>query len=116
MVFNSDAKLQGTYHFYCFVYSGEEFSLFRGFFVIFAGNEREMTHTDFDGIIFADTLQEFNALRYAGRVIHILCSGGNMGFTFQDTRYNIAAGDYVILPNATLVSEFFGLRRLFKVS
>ena len=29
-----------------------------------------------------------------------------MGFTFQDTRYNIAAGDYVILPNATLVSEF----------
>ncbi|WP_237039314.1 hypothetical protein [Phocaeicola faecalis] len=65
-----------------------------------------MRHTDFDGIIFADTLQEFNALRYAGRVIHILCSEGNMGFTFQDTRYNIAAGDYVILPNATLVSEF----------
>lgn len=65
-----------------------------------------MEHTDFDGIIFTDTLQEFNALRYTGRVIHILCSGGNMGFTFQDTRYNIAAGDYVILPNATLVSEF----------
>ena len=65
-----------------------------------------MRYTDFEGIIFADTLQEFNALRYTGRVIHILCSGGNMGFTFQDTRYNIAAGDYVILPNATLVSEF----------
>ena len=68
--------------------------------------KEKMEHTDFDGIIFADTLQEFNALRYAGRVIHILCSGGNMGFTFQDTRYNIAAGDYVILPNAILVSEF----------
>ena len=65
-----------------------------------------MEHTDFDGIIFTDALQEFNALRYTGRVIHILCSRGNMGFTFQDTRYNIAAGDYVILPNATLVSEF----------
>ena len=65
-----------------------------------------MKHTDFDGIIFADTLQEFNALRYTGRVIHILCSGGNMGFTFQDTRYNIGTGDYVILPNATLVSNF----------
>mgnify|MGYP002233635173 FL=1 len=88
-----------------FHYSGKNFH-YSWFFVIFAGNEREMTHTDFDGIIFADTLQEFNALRYAGRVIHILCSGGNMGFTFQDTRYNIAAGDYVILPNATLVSEF----------
>lgn len=44
-----------------------------------------MEHTDFDGIIFADTLQDFNALRHTGRVIHILCSGGNMGFTFQDT-------------------------------
>lgn len=42
-----------------------------------------MEHTDFDGIIFADTLQDFNALRHTGRVIHILCSGGNMGFTFQ---------------------------------
>ena len=65
-----------------------------------------MEHTDFDGIIFADTLQDFNALRHTGRVIHILCSGGNMGFTFQDTRYHIAAGDYVILPNATLGSDF----------
>ena len=52
-----------------------------------------MEHTDFDGIIFADTLQDFNALRHTGRVIHILCSGGNMGFTFQDTRYHIAAGE-----------------------
>ena len=72
-----------------FHYSGKNFH-YSWFFVIFAGNEREMTHTDFDGIIFADTLQEFNALRYAGRVIHILCSGGNMGFTFQDTRYNLS--------------------------
>ncbi|WP_291586505.1 AraC family transcriptional regulator [Bacteroides sp.] len=65
-----------------------------------------MEHTDFDGIIFVDTLQDFNTLQYTGRVIHILCSRGNMSFTFQDTRYNIATGDYVILPNATLVSDF----------
>ena len=86
-------------------YSGRNFH-YSWFFVIFAGNERKMEHTDFDGIIFADTLQKFNALRHAGRVIHILCSGGNMGFTFQDTRYNIGTGDYVILPNATIVSHF----------
>ncbi|MBT9910628.1 AraC family transcriptional regulator, partial [Phocaeicola dorei] len=43
-----------------FHYSGKNFH-YSWFFVIFAGNEREMTHTDFDGIIFADTLQEFNA-------------------------------------------------------
>lgn len=76
------------------------------FFAIFARKGRKMKHTDFDGIIFTDTLQEFNALRYTGRVIHILCSGGNMGFTFQDTRYNIKDGDYVILPNTTFLSEF----------
>lgn len=33
-----------------FHYSGKNFH-YSWFFVIFAGNEREMTHTDFDGII-----------------------------------------------------------------
>ena len=65
-----------------------------------------MGYTEFNGIIFADTWQEFNTLQYTGRVIHILCKRGNMGFTFQDTRYNISAGDYAILPNATLASSF----------
>ncbi len=66
-----------------------------------------MGSSEFDGIIFANTWQEFNALRYAGRIIHILCSKGNMGFMFQDTRYNVTAGDYAILPNAELGSDFF---------
>ena len=65
-----------------------------------------MSDTKFDGIIFADTWQDFNTLRYVGRIIHILCIKGNMGFTFQDTHYNISVGDYVILPNATLASDF----------
>ena len=65
-----------------------------------------MGNTKFDGIIFADTWQEFDTLRYAGRVIHILCRKGNMGFTFQDTHYNISSGDYVILPNAAFASGF----------
>ena len=65
-----------------------------------------MGDTNFDGIVFADTWQEISTLHYAGRVIHILCRKGNMGFTFQDTHYNISSGDYVILPNATLASDF----------
>lgn len=60
----------------------------------------------FDGIVFTDTLREYSAVQYAGQVIHILCRRGNISFTLQDTRYNIAVGDYVILPNAALVSEF----------
>lgn len=65
-----------------------------------------MGDTKFDGIVFVDTWQEFNTPQYAGRVIHILCRKGNMGFTFQDTHYNISSGDYTILPNATLASDF----------
>ena len=65
-----------------------------------------MGDSGFDGIVFADTWQEMRDLQYAGRVIHILCLKGNMGFTFQDTHYNISSGDYVILPNAALVSDF----------
>ena len=65
-----------------------------------------MGNTKFDGITFADTWQEFDTLRYSGRVIHILCRKGNMGFAFQDTHYNISSSDYVILPNAALASGF----------
>ena len=65
-----------------------------------------MGDTEFDGIVFVDTLKNFNALQYAGRVIHILCRKGSMGFVFQDIRYNISVGDYVILPNAVLASGF----------
>lgn len=46
-----------------------------------------MEQTDFDGTVFADTLQDFNTLRYAGQVIHILCLDGNMGFTFHCARH-----------------------------
>lgn len=65
-----------------------------------------MEQTGFDGIAFADTLQDFNTLHYVGQIVHILCCDGSMGFTFQDTRYNISVNDYVILPNAELGSGF----------
>ena len=65
-----------------------------------------MNERKFDGIVFADSWQELNTPDYTGRIIHILCRKGNMGFTFQDTRYNISSGDYVILPNAALASDF----------
>ena len=37
-----------------------------------------MEQTDFDGIVFADTLQDFNILRYALHIVHTLCCGVNM--------------------------------------
>ena len=42
-----------------------------------------MEQTGFDGIAFADTLQDFNTLHYAGQIVHILCCDGSMGFTLQ---------------------------------
>lgn len=61
---------------------------------------------EFDGILFIDTLREYPVMQCAGRVIHILCRQGSMSFTLHDTRYNVGAGDYVILPNGVLVSGF----------
>ena len=80
--------------------------VFRYFCVETDSDYQIMDTTKFDGIVFVDTWQEFNALQYAGRVIHILCRKGNMGFSFQDTHHNISSGDYVILPNAALSSDF----------
>lgn len=65
-----------------------------------------MRQTDFNGIVFADTLQDFKAMQYAGHTVHILCYSGCMGFNFRDTRYNIAAHDYVIMPDGGLGSDF----------
>ena len=82
------------------------FSLFVVFRYICQQIASVMSDTRFDGIVFADSWQELNTSLYAGRIIHILCEEGNMGFTFQETHYNISARDYVILPNATLASDF----------
>ena len=82
------------------------FSLFVVFRYICQQIASVMSDTRFDGIVFADSWQELNTSLYAGRIIHILCEEGNMGFTFQETHYNISARDYVILPNAILASDF----------
>lgn len=84
----------------------EKFSLFVVFGYFWDKRKTVMERRTSTELFFADTLQDFNNLRYAGHIVHILCCGGNMGFTFQDTRYNIAVGDYVILPNGDSVLSF----------
>ena len=86
--------------------SGVKFSLFVVFDCFHGQRSEEMEHKEFDGIVFADTLQDFSTLQYKGRIIHVLCNRGHMDFTFQDTRYTITAGDYAIHPNAELVIGF----------
>lgn len=65
-----------------------------------------MEQTEFNSIIFTDTLADYDSMKYADCVLHILCRQGNMSFALHDTCYNIAAGDYVIIPNLMLVSGF----------
>lgn len=61
---------------------------------------------EFNSIIFTDTLADYDSMKYANFVLHILCRRGNISFALHDTRYNIAAGDYVILPDLMLISGF----------
>lgn len=58
------------------------------------------------GIVFADRVTGFGLADTPGRVLHILCLGGGMNFMLHDVKYNIAAGDYVILPDAALATAF----------
>ena len=58
------------------------------------------------GIVFADRVTGFGLADTPGRVLHILCLRGGMSFMLHDVRYNIAARDYVILPDAALATAF----------
>lgn len=59
-------------------------------------------------ILFLNTFDDIMRWHHAGRVLHILCTAGSMSFACQNVRYNIAASDYVILPNAMLATDFSG--------
>lgn len=65
-----------------------------------------MDNLEYTDIRFCDSLADCDLSLMAGHVLHILCVGGSMGFVFQEVRYNVAPGDYVILPNASLASRF----------
>ena len=67
-----------------------------------------MEKKDWDGIRFHDSLAECGAPAMAGRVLHVLCEAGSLSFLFREVRYNVVAGDYVILPEASLASAFSG--------
>ena len=59
-----------------------------------------------DKILFFKSISDYSFAQYADSVLHILCTGGNMSFSFQDVRYNVVPGDYVILTNPALASDF----------
>ena len=57
-------------------------------------------------ILFFNSVSDYQFTKHSDYVLHILCTKGNMSFTFQDVRYNIVPKDYVILPNPSLASDF----------
>ena len=63
-----------------------------------------MEENSYDGILFADSIGDYDFVRHAGRILHILCTEGSMSFVFYDVRYNIVQGDYIILPQVSFVS------------
>ena len=57
-------------------------------------------------LYFIDSIDNYGITEGADHVIHILCTAGCMSFSFQETHYNIAVGDYVILTDLSLASDF----------
>lgn len=68
--------------------------------------ELGMDHTAKDKVFFIDSVDDCNVASLLEDVVHILCTEGCMSFTFRETRYNIAVGDYVILTHMSFASGF----------
>lgn len=58
-----------------------------------------------DGLAFIDDIGNFGFGDSTDGVLHLLCLAGGMSFMFQDVRYNVVRGDYVIMTNPGLVCE-----------
>lgn len=60
-----------------------------------------------DNLFFVDTIEEYDfTLHTADHIMHILCLEGNMSFIFHNVYYNVGPGDYIILSNLALCSDF----------
>lgn len=57
-------------------------------------------------ILFFNSLSDYQFIKYADHVLHILCLKGSMSFTIQNVRYNVVPKDYVILPSPSLALDF----------
>lgn len=65
-----------------------------------------MEQVIWDKIYFWDSVNDCDPQKQFGHILHILCMEGSMSFVFHNVRYNIAKGDYVILPNGSLACSF----------
>ena len=63
-----------------------------------------MDATD-NSILFSDNFSDSRLFRQPDKIVHILCNKGYMSFSVQHVRYNVACGDYVILPPGMIVSD-----------
>ncbi len=57
------------------------------------------------GITFIESPAKLDPVLNVGSILHILCLQGSLSFLFFNTHYNTAKFDYVILPDASLVSQ-----------
>lgn len=62
--------------------------------------------TDSNQLYFTEDILGYDFTSYPDNVVHILCVAGNMSFRSQHIRFNVAVGDYVILPPGMSASDF----------
>ena len=57
-------------------------------------------------IDFPSDLTALEAARDTDRILHVLCLSGSLSFLQLSVHYNVGPGDYVIIPNAAIASDF----------
>lgn len=57
-------------------------------------------------VCFHNSVSDLLEMTSTTRILHLLPTAGSLSFQHRITRYNVTVGDYVILPNAALVSDF----------
>lgn len=58
-----------------------------------------------DLILFTDNITGYDFAAYPDNIVHILCLNGSMSFSTRRTRFNVAKGDYVILPTGIVAGN-----------
>lgn len=66
-----------------------------------------MSNSVSDNLLFVDSIEDYDfTCHTADHIMHILCLAGSMSFIFHNVHYNIGRGDYIILSNLSLCSDF----------
>ena len=91
----------------CYSWSNFHYSWILTKFALISTQLVVMNNSVSDNLLFVDSIEDYDFVRHtADHIMHILCLDGSMSFIFHNVHYNIGRGDYIILNNLSLCSDF----------